>query len=121
MPQPGEGRPAGSGGCQPLGRTPTTAAPWLLRVVPMQEGSVASTVLHRQDVCIPGGTLEGCVPSHPGHSTESLLSDGAKKFKACGNGDPPHKAGGRWLQMYGEHGQQEPCPLQTGLAGRPKR
>lgn len=79
---------------------------------------MASAVLRRQDVCIPRGTREGCVPSHPG--TETSLRDEAKKFKASGNGDPPPKAGGRWLQMYGKHGQKEPCPLQTGLARRPK-
>lgn len=79
---------------------------------------MASAVLCRQDVCIPSGTGEGCVPSHPG--TESSLSDEAKKFKASGNGDSPHKADGRWLQMYGKYGQQEPRPLQTGLARRPK-
>lgn len=75
---------------------PTPPAPLLLGAVPGAEGLGGCSRAVQAGRLQPHGTGGRCVPSHPG--TQASLRDEAKTFKASGNGDPPHKADGRWLQ-----------------------
>lgn len=104
-----EGCLAGSGDVKLWARTPTTAASLLLSA-PAQE---SSTGLLGQDILVPFSTREGRGPSHP--AIQSSFRGEAKKFKASGSGNPPHKS--RW--MLASNIQQIWSPGELSFAKRP--